>query len=93
MVDFTLDSRTGPKTRWLGFCVCGWGCRPALAREVLDSATRHEREASGEEQHEVEIRFSVTGGNGTRTDPILSNTAGLAGDPMPLRLPVVRLAS
>jgi len=84
MAEFTLDSRTGPKTRWIGFCVCGWGCRPALAREVLDSATRHEREASGEEQHEVEIRFSVTGGSRARssanpsrmvprTDPILSN--------------------
>jgi hypothetical protein len=57
MAEFRLDSRMGPETLWIGFCVCGWGCRPALAREVLDGATRHEREASCEEEHDVEIRF------------------------------------
>ena len=80
MAEFRLDSRMGPETRWIGFCVCGWGCRPALAREVLDSATRHEREASCEEEHDVEIRFrqpsEVVRKPSTmvpRTDLILSN--------------------
>ena len=60
--------------------VGGVAVLPCGSREVLDSATRHEHEASCEEEHDVEIRFRQPSEVVRkpsrmipRTDPILSN--------------------